>query len=314
MADPKQEIVQSLDVLEKTYQSLRKAARSQAQLLTLNGAKCTEIRQYNLLMMATYNAQAGWMELLRNRGIAGVPAAPPFPTLFAMQGVSGQHALNIDCAQLPKFVGPAQIRIITSDRQLWDPSISYEVPQFTNFGTEAGLGAIFLPLLIAGVTVVVMGAYLASDLSSDAAARQLSADALKTKQVQAEVLQKDGERRAEAMKRCMNRISDPSDPNLIQACANSVDKALPKVPKNFTGDGQPIFGWGLTGKLGAIAVGIAAIVGGAAIYKRVKARRSGGSDIPLPPPRGEPALRREVQSKKGWRERLKFGTEAEEAE
>jgi hypothetical protein len=309
MPDPKQEIVQSLDVLEKTYQSLRKAARSQAQLLTLNGAKCTEIRQYNLLMMATYNAQAGWMELLRNRGVAGVPASPPFPTLFAMQGVSGQQALDIDCAQLPTFVGPQQIRIITSDRQLWDPNVSYEVPLFDRFGADAGLGAIFLPILIASVVIVVGGMYLTSDLSADARARQISSDELKKKQAVAEVLQKDGERRAEAMKRCMNRIADPSDPDLIAACANSVDKALPKVPKNFTEDGQPIFGWSWTGKLGLIAAGIAVVVGGAAIYKRVKAKRSGG-DIPLPPPRGEATLKREVRPKRGWRERL-FSEEAE---
>jgi hypothetical protein len=225
-----------------------------------------------------------------------------------VQGVNGQQALDIDCAQLPKFVGPQQIRIITSDNQLWDPRVTYEAPQFERFGADAGLGAIFLPLLIAGVVITVGGMYLASDLSADAKARQLSADALKKKKVQAETLEQDGARRADAMRRCMNRIADPSDPNLIAACANGIDKAFPKVPKNFTEDGQPIFGSGVVGTVGKIAIVAAVAIAGAAIYKRVRARRAAqGGDIPLPPIDDfGPPLKREVAPKPRLRDRLKL--------
>jgi hypothetical protein len=291
MADPKKDVLKALAILESTYQNLRKVAQAQISILAKSGARCTELREYNLLMMSTYNSQAAFLEILRSQGVTA-PELPPFPTLFAMQGYSGQDALNIDCNKLPKFVGPTHIRVITSDSQL----MVSEVPAFKQF-TVPGLGLVFEILAVAGIVIAVYGAHAWVDTAKEAT-KQKIAD-LESVHERSETAKKIAELRKESLDRCWNRI-DFSDPALVSACATSVDKAIPRLPDDYYSDGRPKYTSGIWGSLGTLAITIAVVVGGIAIYKRVKRRRSGGDvnvnietddDDDEEPPRLRPAVR-----------------------
>lgn len=280
------EVKKALEILERSYQTLLKAGKQLSLQLSRGAAKCSEIREYNLLMMATYNAQRGWLEMIRAEGVEA-PETPPFPILFALMGQSGQSALIIDCAALPNIVGPQEIKIVTTSRQAFRPGAS---PEFQRF-THGELGAIFIPILIAGVAIALTTGVVIHTLSNNAAARKLSADHVKDVEIRANALLENSRRRGVCNRKCLRRRKDPSSTESIQVCAASCDKVHPRIPKDFFPDGTPKMGGGLLVTAGKIAIVAALAIGGAVIYKRYRRNRLGKSSRRFAEFRESPRLR-----------------------
>lgn len=260
----------SLVALENAYQDLLTSGKLIATQLGRGAAKCSEIKEYNLVMMSTYNQQLGWLQAMRDAGMTGVPQTPPFPTLFAVMGVPGEEALRIDCSALPNLVGPDQIKIISDSAELFGGPMP-EWQSFT-YGELGVLGIIIAGILIAaaiaGTTVVL--------LDHQATSRRLSADRAKNLQKRAEVLKKNSVARATCNDRCIARIVNPGSQESIQKCADVCDKLHPQVPDDFFKDGTPKESAGILRTIGMIAVVAAVAVGGGIVYKRYKQRKGGG--------------------------------------
>src|SRR5262245_48543568 len=124
------------DNVEAMYGSLVQTSRSASVLLQNDKAYCNELRQYNLFAMSTYQWQLSMIQSFKALNIANVPAAPKFPTLFKIAGMSGQDSLNIQCGTLKGLGGLNEdgtvkreaIEVVTSDTQLLNPNAP--VPTF----------------------------------------------------------------------------------------------------------------------------------------------------------------------------------------
>lgn len=257
---PEQEVVESLNNIERAYQSLKRAAGYLTQQFSMGGVRCVDLRRYNLLMMSVFNAQAGYLELMSGAGVQGLPKAPPFPMLFAVKGVPGEASLDIDCGSLPLVVGPNEIRIITGDDAFYDDNPEAK-QQFSRFSVpdNGELGWITAVLIVVGI-VVVATAVTISVIASNRRDQALAYENTKVRQVQSDAFERDQKNRLNAMQKCTLSGGDPVE------CANVIAK-LPTLPEAFY-KGQPVMNEGLGGSLGKIAlIGAAAVVGLAVVYQ-----------------------------------------------
>lgn len=278
-AEAQARVKKSLVALESAYQDLLKTGKLITAQLTRGAAKCTEVKEYNLLMMSTYNQQLGWLQAMRNSGMSNIPETPPFPTLFGMMDVSGEDALDIDCSKLPNLVGPSNVKIISDGTQIFGGGMT----EFDSF-KHGGLGVIWF--VVAGVALVAAVGATWVMLDNNATARQLSADKAKRLETRADTLKKNAEARATCNDRCLAKITDPGSQAAIQKCADVCDKIHPKVPDDFFKDGTPKEGLGIVKTIGWIAILAGVAIGGGVLYKRYKRRKqleSGGSTRALVP-------------------------------
>jgi hypothetical protein len=266
-------ITTALSALETAYQDLLQSGKLIATQLGRGTAKCTEIKEYNLLMMSTYNQQLAWLQAMQDAGIAGVPQTPPFPTLFAVMGIPGEEALRIDCTLLPNLVGPEHIKIVTSGSEVFGGPMS-EWQSFS-YGELGDLGLV-TALIVAGVIVATAIAGTVVLLDRQATQRQLSADKARMLERRASTLKEHSIARATCNDRCLAKIVDPGSQASIQKCADVCDKIHPKIPDSFFSDGTPKDEGGILRTIGIIAVLAAVSIGGAAMYKRYKRRKAGG--------------------------------------
>jgi hypothetical protein len=286
-------VAQITNDLEASYQSLQQSAQNISGLLSLGVATCDEVKAYNLWALATYNAQQGMLSELKAAGQDGVPDAPPYPTLFAWNDVTGEDALNIDCtgqatslsgAMARALTGPDantvylgldRIKIITTNQYDYNPSASPGFNQLLAQQQQAGLGIepITLTILIAGIAIGLYYAVI-SPLMAYLTKSKLEEELTGEVKQQAQAFASYTSARVQCYNACIT--SGKSSADCTATCQKLVDKPNIKVPCL---PGQPDCDqkWGLLQWTGfTVITGIALMVG----WKLYERHREGKSFIP----------------------------------
>lgn len=305
MADQAQRLKTIADGIEKTWQSMRRAAANIAGLLSIGKATCDEVRAYNLWALAIYNTQRGMLATLRANGEQGVPELPAAPTLFTWKGMSGADAWKVSCDGQPSSLngimkrslkGPGadatylstnEVDIVTTDQYVFQPDQAPSFAQLVALQNQRaaedqgqhvnGLGVAWaVVILIAGlsigvgVAIVAIMQYLETSEVQEANVKQV--------QAQADAFASYTAARLSCFSQCTG--SGKSTDECIDTCKNLVDKPNILLP-------------GQTGKWGALQwIGFTVVAGFGtwAVVRLWQRHRSGRPLFELPELSDQPQL------------------------
>lgn len=282
MADQSAQVKKITDNIEATFQELRKVAKNISGLLAVGRATCDEIKAYNLYALAIYDVQRGSLASLRASGEAGVPDHPPYPTMFAWKGVSGENAWKIDCskdsgpvngpsdrltsalssafasAAQPgtKFLSSKEIQIMTSDPFVFSPDKNMpSLEEITNQAHNAGLGfPVVLVVIVAGI-VLAIGAVALAAFAKYLQEKNIQEQTTERTKLQVQAFNQYTATRMNCYDSCINKGG--SIDSCIKTCKSLVDKpVLDVTPRSGIDDDAG----GTLSKIGFIVVaGVGAI-------------------------------------------------------
>jgi hypothetical protein len=256
--------------VESGYQSMARAKTALSALIAAGKATCHEVRAYNLYTTAIYNFQKATLQTLRGAGQTDVPALPPLPVYVAWRGITGDKAINIDCAQAQMqgatptpagdfYVGANMVEFRVGTDTTDSVPIA-TISQLVNAAKKdpsaqappPGLGAVPLVTIIIIGLVVALTAVVAVALTylySDLKARE---EETKQITIQAAQYERTLAARASCLEQCLDKGNSPDD------CTKACAKTLPSFDPSYRPDNN----WGLFATIGAVAVvGVLGVVG-----------------------------------------------------
>lgn len=270
--------------VENGYQAMVRSKTALSVLIAAGKATCQEVRAYNLYTTAIYNFQKATLATMRGAGQSDVPEKPPAPVYVMWKGVTGDKALNIDCAQA-QMAGAIQAP--TSDFYVNASMVEFRVGSDTadavpiatisqlvaaakqNTAAEAqaqpGLGAVPLVTIVIVGIIVALAAAVAVALTylySDLKARE---EETKQIAIQATQYEKTLAARATCFDSCISHSNSPDD------CTKACAKTLPEFDPSY----RPQTSWGLFATIGVVAV---AAIGGVIAYRYWKRDHFDGVD------------------------------------
>jgi len=287
------------DAIEAAYKSTRVAQTKISGLLQFGKATCDEVRTYNLFALGIYDMQKSMLATLRAIGQTGLPNLPTQPTLFAWKGMSGFDALNFPCGakastlsgllgqvlQGPgpdaQFISSSDVEISTQGINLYNPDAAPKLQAFVQSleaeqamrqaqQGQAGLGAFFIPILIAAVVISV------SAVGINALAKYFT-----TAKVEEEDTKRYQQYAATYTAFLASRLKCIEDcvakGNSQAGCTASCERSLP-VPKNpaeVIKDRRPQWS-----TLELVGLGTAVLVGGVVVYKLWQRKERTGQLLP----------------------------------
>lgn len=287
------------DALDAAYKSTRVAATKISGLLQFGKATCDEVRTYNLFALGIYDMQKSMLATLRAVGQTGLPNLPTQPTLFAWKGMSGFDALNFPCGsktatlsgllgqvlQGPgpdaQFVSSNDVEVSTQGINLYNPDAAPKLQAFVKSleaeqamrqaqQGQAGLGAFFIPILIAAVVVSVAatGIYALAKYFTTA---KVEEEDTKRYQQYAETYASFLATRLKCIEDCVARGTSQA------SCAAACERALPVPhdPAQAIRDRMPKWS-----TLELVGLSTAVLVGGVVVYKLWQRKERTGSILP----------------------------------
>jgi hypothetical protein len=245
MSPEEKEFVSKAQTLELAYQSNLIAGFLLRTQLQAGTVACEDLLRHNVGCSLVHNAQLRIRDHLVQAG--GSAPLPPMPVLFFPKGT---QRVFFDCPNPKKLVGPSEFDVYLPSNMTAEAfAVKLEVRE------ELGLPVI--PLVIAGITVVVAAVVIskaAISASADKELGRLQLDAIKQHAVLSQYV---AEARKELVDKCL--AAGGGD---VRTCAELAQRTIDSAPKDPTKIGQPKFESNWTAwLLGGILVGAVGVVG-----------------------------------------------------